>query len=99
MRDDADSEAILIRYLLGGLSEDEQTQIEERAFQDREFSQRIQAVESDLIDDYVRGELSDGERERFESRFLASSERARKVEFAEALARVLPESGGTGTKG
>jgi hypothetical protein len=45
-------------------------------------------VESDLIDEYVRGGLTDAERRRFEQRFLASAERRRKVEFARALARI-----------
>src|SRR5262249_59293859 len=49
-------------------------------------------VESDLIDEYVRGGLSDSERLRFERRFLASAERQRKVEFARALANVIPKA-------
>jgi hypothetical protein len=92
MRDDHYSEALLVRYLLGDLPEDEQVEIEERAFQDQQYLQNIQAVESDLIDAYVRGELSGRERQQFEGRFFASAERRQKVEFARALARVLPET-------
>jgi hypothetical protein len=54
--------------------------------------QSILAVESDLIDEYVRGELSASARQQFERRFLTSAERQRKVEFARALARVIPEA-------
>ena len=93
MKHDQDSEALLIRYLLGDLSEEQNVEIEERAFHDREFMQTIQSVESDLIDEYVRGELSEREREQFESRFLASSEQEKKVEFAKTLANVLPNPG------
>lgn len=84
------SEDVIVRYLLGELPEDEQVRVEERAFADRRYTQNIVAVESDLIDEYVRGEMSGPQRRRFESRFLASAERRQKVEFARALARVVP---------
>src|SRR5689334_9047885 len=85
------SEDLLVRYLLGDLNEEEQVEVEERAFQDQRCLRSIEAAESDLIDAYVRGELSERERRQFERRFFASAERRRKVEFARALARVAPE--------
>lgn len=88
---DTFSEDRLVRYLLGDLAEDEQVEIEARAFQDQHCLRSIEAAESDLIDAYVRGELSERERRQFEGRFFASAERRRKVEFARALARVAPE--------
>lgn len=91
MRDDAFSEDRIVRYLLGNLSEEEQVEIEDRAFQNRQYLQNLLVVENDLIDDYVRGELSDSERRQFEGRFLASEERRRKVKFALALASVTTE--------
>ena len=91
MKDDPLSEALLVRYLLGDLPEEEQVGIEERAFRDQQTLRDIQAVESDLIDEYVRGGLSGREREQFEGRFFVSAERRRKVEFARALAHVAPE--------
>lgn len=80
----------IVRYLLADLPEDEQARLEDRAFSDREYLQNIEDAENDLIDDYVRGALSDAQRRQFESRFLASAERQKKVEFARALARVVP---------
>ncbi len=94
MSDEPSAEALLVRYLLGDLPEAEQVEIEELAFRDQQFMQTIQAVESDLIDEYVRGGLSDCERRQFEGRFLASLEQARKVEFAKALAIAMLECGG-----
>ena len=93
MRYEPSSEALLIRYLLGDLPEEEQVPIEERAFLDEQYRRSVQAVESDLIDEYVHGRLNGRELEQFESRFLVSAERRRKVEFARALAVVNPESG------
>jgi anti-sigma factor RsiW len=91
MRDDASSETLLVRYLLGDLPEEEQVEIEERAFRHHQYLETIQAVESDLIDEYVRGGLSDRQRRQFEARFFLSAERRRKVGFAEALAIATSE--------
>ena len=92
MRNDPLNEGLIVRYLLGDLPEQEQIDVEDRAFQDQQYLQRILAAESDLIDEYVRGELSDSARRQFESRFLASAERRRKVEFAKALASVVTQT-------
>jgi hypothetical protein len=84
------NERMMIRYLLGDLSEQEQVQLEERYFTDDDCFQQLLALEDELIDDYVRGELAAGDRKLFEQRFLASPERRQKVEFAQALKQTLP---------
>jgi len=66
--------------------------VEDRAFADREFLDALEAAEADLIDAWVRGELSPSERRAFERRFLTSPQRRNKVEFARALAKVTSES-------
>ena len=91
MATDLNSENLIARYLLGELSEEQQIEIEDRAFADKQYLASITAVENDLIDDYVRNELSAAERQRFEKRFLASAERRKRVEFARALAGVMEE--------
>src|SRR5512145_3060134 len=88
-------EELVVRYLLGQLPEEEQSLLEERAFSDQACIQNILAVERDLIDEYVRGELSGEERRQFEKLFQASSERRRKVEFARALTNIVSESPAT----
>ena len=88
------NEELIARYLLGELTEEQQVEIEDRAFSDKEYLATITEVENDLIDEYVRGELSAAERQRFEGRFLASAERRKRVEFARALRTVVSESTG-----
>lgn len=85
-------EESVVRYLLGQAPEEERLRLEERAFSDQEIMQSVMAVERDLIDEYVRGELSAVERQQFEKLFLASPERRRKVEFARALTSLASES-------
>jgi len=83
------NETLIARYLLGELPEEQQVEIEDRAFSDKDYLATITTVENDLIDEYVRGELSAADRLRFESRFLASAERRKRVEFAKALRTVV----------
>lgn len=88
MAADLNNEKLIARYLLGELPEEQQVAIEDRAFADKDYLALVTAVENDLIDEYVRHELSATERRQFETRFLASAERRKRVEFAKALTRV-----------
>jgi hypothetical protein len=92
MTPDAD-ERRLTEYLLGQLPPDEAAALEERYLGDPAVHDQLRAVERDLIDRYVRGELSDAE--TFERRYLSSPSRRAKVEFARALMQTLapPVSG------
>jgi hypothetical protein len=88
MRSERTEELLLVKYLLGHLSEEEQVRVEDRAFADRVYLNTLEAVEADLIDDYVRGALKSEERLAFEQRFLMSPQRREKVAFAKTLAQV-----------
>jgi len=77
------------RYLLGQMSEQEQSQFEERYFADDNLFEELRAVEGELIDAYVRGELSPPEREQFEKHFLTSPKRRQRVEFARTMINTL----------
>src|SRR6266550_8886461 len=85
-------EVLLQRYLLGNLSEQERVRVEDRAFADPAYLGALEAAEADLIDAYVRGELSQADRRQFERLFLTSRQRRNKVEFARALATIAAES-------
>src|SRR5690242_1864700 len=92
MRTKRVDELLLVKYLLGKLTEEEQVQVEDRAFADQDYMGALDAAEADLIDNYVRGELAQTDRAAFERQFLASPQRRRKVEFALALVRVTAEA-------
>jgi hypothetical protein len=83
---------VLVKYLLGNLTEEEQARVEDQAFADPDYLGALEAAEADLIDAYVRGELAQADRRGFECRFLTSPQRRSKVEFARALARVTAEA-------
>lgn len=97
MQPEGIDEKLLIKYFPGELSEEEQVQVEDRAFADKHCLDELQAAEADLIDAYVRGDLPQSARCTFERRFLTSPQRRRKLEFARDLARVAAESKAAGT--
>ena len=87
----------IVRYLLGELSEEERSRLEGLYFADPDLLERLVAAKEVLIDDYVGGRLSGRRLELFESHFLASPERRRRVETAKAVrAHVLSSAGAAG---
>jgi anti-sigma factor RsiW len=84
-------EAQIVSYLLGELDEADRTRLEERFLRDTEYRDRMRAVEDDLVDEYVRGELAPYQRELFEKQYTTVPTRARKVELARALTKALAE--------
>ena len=76
---------VLVEYLLGTLPNEDTERIDELSIADDEVAWRLQAVENDLVDAYVAGQLSAATLERFTSFYLASPVRRRRVELARAL--------------
>jgi hypothetical protein len=79
------SKRLMTRYLLGELSEDEQTAFEESYFRDPSAFAEVETLETALVDEYVRGQLSPSVRNRFEQVYLTDPRRRERVRFAEAL--------------
>lgn len=73
-------------YLLGRLTPLQESIVEDEYFSKPALFDELRAVEDDLVDEYVRNELSPEERQLFVERFLNSTEREEKVAFARALA-------------
>src|ERR1041384_500283 len=74
MRQKDEQRELMLEYLSGELSEDDQERIEEKLFADDRYFEQMVAEEDALIDDYVQGRLAAAKREKFE-RFLRSSVR------------------------
>ena len=92
MADEPNNErAVIERYLLGEMSEDEQTQFEDSYFANPDLLQRVQEDRSELIDAYARGELDARQRELFERRLRLSPSLRRSVEFARSLYHKLED--------
>ena len=75
------------RYLLGGLPDEEAFALETEYFADDALFERLCAAETDLLDEYVRGELMGAERAVFEERVTGSPSLRARFESARALSR------------
>jgi hypothetical protein len=79
-----------VRYLLGELPENECDALEEAYFTREGGFEELVAIEQELIDSYVAGELSPAQRRRFESRF-PMKDAGDGIEFARVLRAGLRE--------
>jgi hypothetical protein len=75
----------LVQYLLGTLPEADAERVDELSIADDEVAWRLRAVENDLVDAYVLGQLSGSTLEHFTSSYLASPVRRQRVELAKGL--------------
>jgi CHAT domain-containing protein/Tfp pilus assembly protein PilF len=91
----ANQERRLRKYLLGELNEAEQQVLEEELLAGVELFDLLDVVEDELFDDYLDSRLKGAELERFESFFLLSPERQRKLSFAMAMRRHVSAEAGT----
>lgn len=78
-------DALMIRYLLGEATEQEQQRLEEQFFADDERYQELLAIEDELRYEYAQGGLAPEQRKSFEKRFLNSAEDRQKVALAKAV--------------
>ena len=73
------------RYLLGVLSEDDKIRLEEDYFADDSKFEAVELAEDELIEAYLRKELSPAELQLFEAKLLGSERLRERVHFASAL--------------
>ena len=85
------SERLIRQYLLGRVSDEERSELELRLMTDNAFYNELLAVEDELIDDFLTGDLTADELEVFDSYFLASPERLDKVRFARVFKKYVQE--------
>lgn len=76
---------VLLRYLLADLSDFDRERLKKESLADDELLEELHEVENDLMDSYVRGELSPKLRQQFEEKFLDSPERRERLEVAKLL--------------
>lgn len=87
-------ENLIRRYLLGELAEADQAALEQELLIDRGKFDRVWAVENELVDSYVRGEMSRADRKRFESHYLASPLHRERVAIAESFLTNIDQAAG-----
>src|SRR4051812_45126538 len=87
--DELDDSSLLRQYLLGMLDDEVvQGRIEERLMVDDEYTAQINAAEDELIEEFLDGELSADESDRFNRFFLAPPERKRQLRLTRDLRKL-----------
>ena len=86
-------------YLLDELPEDEAIQFEEECFSQPEWPKvELESAEDDLIQAYIKKELSSERRRRFEEHYLTTAARIEKVLIARSALRVICQQKPTWTE-
>jgi hypothetical protein len=80
------------KYLLGELTAEDSSKVEEQLLTDDAFYQELLVVEDELIDSYVSEKLLGAEVRGFESHFLTSAERYEKLRFARNLKKYVSQA-------
>ena len=81
----------IIAYLLEELPEEDLERFEDECLAHESWPTQINLVEEDLIDDYLRNELTKERRQRFERNYLTTQARQERVSMAAALLRHIDE--------
>jgi methionine-rich copper-binding protein CopC len=81
----------IIAYLLEELPEDDLERFEDECFAEESWPTQINLVEEDLIDAYLRNDLTPDQRQRFERNYLTTQARQERVSMAAALLRHIDE--------
>jgi hypothetical protein len=87
----------IVAYLLGELPEEESEQFEEECFAGEDWPEEVRAAEHDLVDAYLRKELTPEQRQHFEHNYLTTEKRQKRVATAAALLGHVEKLGGEKT--
>ena len=78
--------------MLGNLSTEEQVTLEENLLFSEELHLELMIAEQELVDEYVAGELSAGDRKGFEAHFLEDAFRKEQLRFGKSFNAYLLDS-------
>lgn len=81
------------QYLLRQLSDEQEQDLERRVLIEDDLFEELEVSETQLIDEYVAGDLNLEERKQFEEHFLTTDKRERDLEFARVLRRYAVSRG------
>ncbi|HKR13306.1 MAG TPA: hypothetical protein VJT15_14685 [Pyrinomonadaceae bacterium] len=85
MKEEATTDALLRQFLLGKVEDEERERIESLFLTDSSMRDRVLAVEQDLVEDYLEGLLSSGDREAFLLHYAQTAEQERKLRITKSI--------------
>jgi hypothetical protein len=85
MKEQSLTDALVRQFLLGKLADEKHAQIEALFLTDSQVSERVLAIEQELIEDYFEDSLSEEDKERFLSRYAQTEEQRRKLRITKSI--------------
>jgi hypothetical protein len=87
MREEPNQETaeLMTRFLLGQLSDEERSDVEQRFLSDDEYFAQLLVMEDSLVDDFVFGRLNEEERKHADLLFRSSAAAKKELKFTEDL--------------
>lgn len=89
LKSNATEQQTIREYLLGQLSSEQLSEFEERLLTENDLFEELEIGEDELVDEYLREELTPADRAGFESHFMAAPEHREKLNFARAFRKSL----------
>jgi anti-sigma factor RsiW len=93
MREEPNQEIaeLMTRFLLGQLSEEERSEVEQRFLSDEEYFAQLLIMEDSLVDDFVSGRLNQEDQKHAERLFRSSAAAKKELKFTENLVANLKQ--------
>lgn len=89
------TEERIIAYLLGVMPEDERERFEEECFSNEDWPEELGRVEEELVEDYLRGELTPEQSRLFKLNYLTTTDRQERFVGSAAMLRYADEQQAT----
>lgn len=85
MKEGFPTDALIRRFLLGDVDEEEHERIERRFISDHEVYEKIVVVEDELIEDYIEDSLTASDREKFIAQYGQTPKERRRLRIVKAI--------------
>ena len=85
MSEEAVTDPLLRKFLLGKVTDDERQRVESLFLTDSDVKERILAIEEELIDDYLEGRLTTADREQFLLQYGQTPDEQRKLRITQSI--------------
>ena len=85
MKEELPADALIRRFLLGDVDEEERERIERRFISDHEVYDKIVVLEDELIEDYLEDSLTASDREKFYAQYGHTPEERRRLRIVKAI--------------
>jgi hypothetical protein len=85
LKEEFPADALIRRFLLGDLDEEEHERIERRFISDQEVYERIVVLEDELLEDYVEDSLTASDREKFLAQYGHTPKEQRRLRIVKAI--------------